>query len=412
MRGRVLTLRLPPRTERWWWVIVGLASTSALLIAFFVSNQLKESDVHPDFREGYYPGALSIRHGAGYLDQSGDFISAWPPGWSVFIAPWVADNIVESARRLRFVSIFLVAVLVVLVACLSRLMLPLESTLIVLGLAVFWPPMWALGDPISSEILFTVLMIAGVYLLARQYRSRVSSVLGAVALTVAAWSLLAAATLTKTIGIAVALAAFVAVALGFHDWRVSRRVGALALGVTVFALGLAPWIAVYRENTGQYGLSSNGLSSVRDGLRRYPHFPLGSELAKRSDGWQSYGDVWVDLRDLSTADPGGALRLLAIKAVQPWYSTWSRNHDRLLLMVQLPWLLLFLLSSGRTLWRWKRVPGDVILLHGCVAALWLAATLVAPLLRYLLPAFPFVVIGCVWHAIDAHVLSFGPDEGS
>ena len=368
------------------------------------------AEIVPDFVSGYHPGALGIQKGAGYVDQSGELITRWPPGMSTFISPWVVDNVRESAQRLRFVSGFLAVAWVVVVAYLMRLLLPRVSILVALPVAVFWPPMLAMGDPTRSEMLFTVLLTVAAYLLACLYRCRPQSIFNTMALTIAAWSALAAAALTKTSGIAVAGTMFVGVAFGFHSWSIRRRIGVLLLSASVFSVGLAPWVLTYKEHTGHFGFTSNGFTSVQDGFRHYPHFPLGSELRERSVRWQSYEDMWADLREVAATDYIGALRLLGIKTIHPWYATWSRRFDRYLLVTQLPWLLLFVWASGRTLWRWKQIPGEIILLHGYVAALWIAAAFVAPILRYLSPAFPFVVILVFWHALDADLLGGGPES--
>lgn len=403
-KERLCTLTFTPLSGRSWWVIVITASVAAFLVAAFVSTRLMAAEIVPDFVHGYHPGALGIQKGAGYVDQSGELITRWPPGMSTFISPWVVDDVVESARNLRFVSGFLALGWVVFVAYLMRLLIPRVSILLALGIAVFWPPMWAMGDPTRSEMLFTFLSSAGMLALVCLYRRRSSPIFTTVALTIAAWVAFAAAALTKTLGIAVALAMFVGIAFGFHSWSIRRRIAVLLLSASVFAAGLAPWISAYRDHTGHYGFTSNGLESVRHGLVRYPHFPLGLELKERSADWRSYDDMWTDIRELAAADRGGAFRLLGIKTVRPWYATWSGRFDHYLLVVQLPWFLLFVLASGRTMWRWKQIPGEVILLHGYVAALWLTAALVAPILRYLSPAFPFVVIIVLWHALDANLL--------
>jgi 4-amino-4-deoxy-L-arabinose transferase-like glycosyltransferase len=409
-KRRLRALTLTPLSGRSWWVFVLVASSAAVLVAAFVSSQLKAAEILPDFRAGYHPGAVSIQAGAGYVDHAGTFITAWPPGMSIVISPWVVEDVRESVRVLRFVSGCLTAVWVVLVALLSRLLLPRVSILIVLGIAVFWPPMWALGDPMGSEMLFTVFVTLAVYLLARLCRLRPPSLFEAAVVAIAGWTALAAATLTKTTGFAVAGAMLIGIVFGFHRWSVGRRIAVVLLGTLVFMAGLAPWVLKYREHTGHYGFTSNGLTSVRDGLRRYSNFPLGSELTKRSVQWQSYEDMWADVCEVSAADPMGALRLLGIKFIHPWYATWSRRLDRFLPVIQLPWFLLFVLASGRALWHWRQIPGEVILLHGGVAALWLSAASVAPIVRYLLPAFPFVVIVVFWHGLNSGLLGANARE--
>jgi 4-amino-4-deoxy-L-arabinose transferase-like glycosyltransferase len=379
-------------------------AAAAFLVAAFVSSQLKTAEILPDFREGYHPGALSLREGTGYLLRSGEFNSTWPPGTSVFISPWVVEDVVDSARRLRFVAGLVAAAWVVMIAWLSRRVVPRVPIQVVLGLAVFWPPMWALGDPTGSEMLFSALLALAVSLLVFLYRLSPSLPLRTVVLTASAWAALAAAALTRTMGIAVAGAILIAILFGFHRWSAKRRLVVALLGTSVFVGGLTPWVLFFKNQTGQFGFTTSGIESTRYGLRRTSHIPLASELAERSTRWRSYEDVWSDATELGTADPVGAARLLATKIVRPWYFTSSGRLDHVIIIIQLPWLVFFAIACARTLRRWRRVPGEVIMLHGCVAALWLTAVTVSPLLRYLLPSFPFVVIVVFWHAVDAGLL--------
>ena len=404
LKHRLAAIMFAPLSVRSWWATVVVAAAAAFLIAAFVSSQLKAAEILPDFRYGYHPGALNIQRGAGYVDQSGELITAWPPGMSIVASPWVGDDVKESERNLRYLSGLLAVVWVISVALLARLVVPQVSVILVLALAVFWPPMWALGDPMGSEMLFAVLSTVAVCLLVGLYRLRSRSVLVTVALASCAWLFFAAASLTRTMGIAVAGAVLIGIAAGFHDWSVRRRGAVLLLSCVVFAAGLAPWVWEYRQHTGHYGFGSNGFYSVKEGLRRYPDFPAGWALSEQGEGWQSFRDMWPDLRALSVADPLGTLRLLAMKIIDPWRATTSRRFDRYLLAIQLPWLVLFVVTSCRTLLMWRRVPGEVILLHGCVGALWMTSAFVYSLLRYLSPAFPFVVIIVLWHAVDSGVL--------
>jgi hypothetical protein len=270
--------------------------------------------------------------------------------------------------------------------------------------------MLAIGDPMGSEMLFTILSVVTMCVLTCLYRLRPASIPINVAITIAAGLTLAALSLTRTAGIAATAAEFICIALGFHLWSIRRRFAVLFSIALVFGVGISPWVLTYKEHTGHYGFTSNGFDSVRDGLNRYPYFPFGLELQERSENWKTLGDIWTDVRDVSTTDPVGSLRLLAIKISHPWFATWSRQLDRYLLVIQLPWLLLFTVASCRTVGRWKQVPGEIILLHGYVAALWITAALVAPILRYLAPAFPFVVIVVLWHALDAGILREGTEK--
>jgi hypothetical protein len=379
------------------------------LTAAFVSFQLS-ANTFQDFFDGYYPGALGMQREVGYVNQRGEFITRWPPGYSLFISPWVVEDVNATITTLQYISGTLAAVWVMLVAHLATCLIPRVSIVVVLGMGIFWPPLWAIGDPMRSEMLFTVLSTFAVYLLVRLYSVPAAARFMPLVLTFFASCTLVGAALTKTTGLALVGAISIAVASGFRSWSLPRRAGVLLCGALVFIAGLLPWLLTYQQHTGHFGFTSNGFESIRHGLQRYPSFVLGSELRKRSANWHSYRDIWIDIRDLATSDPFGALRLAATKFVQPWYTTWSGRFDRYLMMVQLPWFLLFAATSGRTLWRWHQIPGEVILLHGCVAALWLSAILVAPLYRYLAPGFPFVVLIVLWHAGDI-ILKSGSRAG-
>ena len=84
-KDRLFTLTLTPVSGRSWWLIVAVASAASFLVAAFVSTRLMAAEIVPDFVHGYHPGALGIQNGVGYVDQSGELITRWPPGMSTFI---------------------------------------------------------------------------------------------------------------------------------------------------------------------------------------------------------------------------------------------------------------------------------------------------------------------------------------
>lgn len=357
------------------------------------------SKPHPDFLNGYYPGALNLQLGKGYLDTRGNWITRWPPGFSLLISPFVAENFNETVIRLRWVAGFLAAFNVFLLAWITRLLTPCVSLWILLPILVFWPPLLPMLSPVSSELFFMALLNLVVLLLIK-FSSGADTENWTKLLTklFAVGVLFGAIALTRTVGIAIFAAALIAITLGLNYCKISLRLSVVLILVIGFSIPTVSWMAKVNEQSGEFTFTTNGNYSIWTGLKRFPQYEAGKELIKLSRTNASPGQAFVQTFN---AYPISTAYLVINKFFRPWHSTSSGKFDSLLKIFNLPVLLLFIAAGIRSLWIWNRLPFPILLMLGIVSATWLSAFFVHSLFRYMAPVFPLVFLVIAWHIKDA-----------
>ena len=385
-------------TRRQKQLSLAAACLLAYLVAYFMPPLLIAGSESPDFRYGYHPGALGLQQGHGYVDANGAFITRWPPGYSLFIAPFIQEDRIASLATLRHLGAALAAIWMALLAWLARMVAPGFTQPLVLALAAaFWPPLLALANPGGSEMLFTTLTtLAACLLVWLSARSGTGSLLDHGA-AFAAGLTLGLASLTKTLGISLSAAAALSILAAFRRVPARRRASTAFLLFLGVGLAIGPWLLEYQRKTGRVGFTTAGIRSVKDGFQRFTTFEAGREIARQSTAWLSANDVVHTLAEVGADDPFGVVRLLATKAIRPWYSTDSGRFDTLLIVLQLPWLVLFTLSTGLLLRRWRTAPPSLVVLHALVLANWGLAVVVLSIFRYLAPVFPLAILGVLAH---------------
>jgi len=379
--------------------------TAALCAAAFVVAVLVAPRLFPrpptDFVGAYHPGAYSLQQGHGYVDAAGRLVESYPPGYSLVIAPFVRADAVESLASIRLVHGALAAVLAWLLTLLADRLLPERWRGPAVLLALFWPPQLALAYPGGSEILFAVLVTAAALPLVSVHRARKGETRKLAALAVGA--LLGLATMVRTMGLSIAGAVLLSILLASNRWSLRRRLATCGLVLLTWLLFVTPWVAFYTASTGRVGFTSTevGMVGLRLGFQRFESFAPGRLLEERRLGWQDGSDVRRDLIEASRRWPAETMELLTVKLFRAWYAGDSGRFDALVLPMNLPWAVLFLLASARSLWRWRRTPGEVVALEGAAVASWLSAFVTSSLLRYMAPVFPFAVLVIAWHLADA-----------
>jgi hypothetical protein len=374
-------------------VVLALCGLGAFVSARWVAGRGFE-DVHPDFREAYYPGAVGIRRTGAYIDGAGRLITHWPPGYSLLIAPFVTDAMETTLARLRWVHAALAVLWVLALSGLIRKAVPAARVGVLLSLAVFWPPMLGIGQPGYSELPLAVSLAGAAWLFA-ELLAQVRLTGRGVALACLTGGLFGLAALIKTLALPAAGVALVVLLAGARRHPARALYGALvALG---FAAVLLPWVLTYAGHTGHIGFTSAGLSSTRDGLVRFSHLAVARDLADGLSTATGPADAVWRCWSVVRQDPPGTVFLLAAKFARVWFGTYSGRYDALLAVCNVPWMLLFLgatcAACRRPAWA-SPVHGFLI---GSVWAVWLAAFSVLPLFRYLSGVFPFAVIPvCAW----------------
>lgn len=382
------------RTNTFFLMVIWVGTIAASILLSSTPFQ----GIHSDFKNGYYIGALNLHEHGSYTDSEGNLITHWPPGYSLYIAPFVTDDIEETFGRLKWLSVATLTAWVLVVYLLIRKILCQFPPYIPLGLCVLWPPMIALGNPGYSYLLLALLVSSAFLLLGKLFELKKMTV-KSILLSTVVGVLFGMAGLTKTIALPVTAISLVVVLLGMHDIRWLIRIAHVVLIATAFFVTLLPWITTYKQYTGHYGFTSAGSSSIWDGIHSFPDLTVVQCLSKHrlaSSSESDVGDTTSEWMKCFKNYPLSTLTLLSTKAVRVWYGTNSGRYEKLLAAFNIPWLLLFVLSTFGILWSIRETPATIILLLSCVLVVWVTSIAVLSIFRYLTPFFPFVVIVVLW----------------
>jgi hypothetical protein len=197
-------------------------------------------------------------------------------------------------------------------------------------------------------------------------------------------------------------AVLIAVAVGASELPVARRMLVIVMVATSLSATALPWILTYQRHTGYVGITNAdvGVRSLRFGFQRFEDWAPGRVLEQRRHTWDDLPQATRDIAEVGRKWPFQTAGLLTAKAFRAWYGAASGRFDALVLPMNLPWALLFVLASFRALARWKDTPAGIILLHGIVAACWVSTFVTSSVFRYMAPVFPIAVVAIAWHAED------------
>jgi hypothetical protein len=252
----------------------------------------------------------------------------------------------------------------------------------------------------SNEILFIPLFVAAIAMYWRGLGGRTRDLLPAGVLLGLAMLVRSAAVFAPLF-----LAVF-AVACGTGPIR--RRLGGTLVFLLAVGATILPWELYLYHHTGKVlPLSTGGVESIVDGLtfaRPDQHrrgLPVSNEtlllmeeLAAEHHAGRitSAGEIlkWTAQRNAPSLGP--MLEIMAWKLFRSWYGTDSRDHERHLALVQAPFLLLALAGLPGA-WRTSASTRLAALVCALVVLyFWLMAMLVLSIARYMVPAFPFIIL--------------------
>ncbi len=370
------------------------------------------SKIADDFEFAYYPGALSLKNGDGYRNVTGKPHTHHPPGFSLLIAPIVTNDIDQSVQRIRWLAAVFGALNVALLAGIIYIVVPTVSIWILLPLIALWPPILPILSPGGSEFFFVVLLNSAIFLLVKCL-SRPPDIRNFLIVSLVTGLLLGAATLTRVIGITATAAIFIAIVIGCRQWPKSWRVTTATSIVLVVCVSLLPWMKYVESHAGNFALSSGAEFSIQDGFAKIrkstgpvgiPRFPqlVAGQVFAEAELWENANRQLDAIATVAKQYPASTVALMALKLIRPWYGTDSGRHMGKLMLVNLPWMILFALACIRSVVIWPRLPVSVVILVGVVTASWFAAILVISIFRYLAPVFPLAVIVIAWHGNDLY----------
>jgi hypothetical protein len=399
-----------PRTRsiRLLWILPVLALI--VHIAFVATVPNAEQRSYPDYENTYKPVALNLLRGNGLTTQSGQFSNGVPPGHPLLLATAyslggaVGLDTMGAAAVLTAVTVILNCAL--LVALGVTLLPPALAWLPAIVWMTYPPGLWITKAPHPENPFITALLLA-VLLFVRLSEASDERWTRTMLLALGCGLAVGAAMLIRSIGLPIPfLLAASLLLLRFRAW--GRRV--LAVGAALLVGGavvVLPWEFVAYRQTGEIiPLAASGSDGIEEGLRRgfEPSYSGHSvavpddvrELSRRvieSTGSEEYGGDRGTLRLLEALlhearrDPLAAFKLFAIKVARSFYGTSSQEprRERVLLLIQLPFLLLGLVGTGLAV-RQGGVRRDYAVVLLALTSGFLALTAIThPMLRYMLP---------------------------
>lgn len=97
------------------------------------------------------------------------------------------------------------------------------------------------------------------------------------------------------------------------------------------------------------------------------------------------------MQEFLRSDIGVLLQLIGLKATRCWYGLWNKPYESFTKWIQLGYLLLALAGFIRY-YRTKRLTLISVLPPFLILYFWGTTLLLIPLLRYMIPAMPFVFL--------------------
>ncbi|HEV1995142.1 MAG TPA: glycosyltransferase family 39 protein [Candidatus Acidoferrum sp.] len=342
-----------------------------------------------DYFSFYGPVASNLETGNGLLDKRGDFAIYYPPGFPLVLAFQFKVAGILGVEPLSVIAVFNVLISAVSCACVfliaENVFARRAALLAALAWATYPPNVWLSVQP-NSEIPYLPLYFLSVLAALRAIKEMNPK------LAVKAGVFVGLAALVRPI--ALTSAVFLAAGLVMFSPKEFRRrgfaSGALLFGA--FLLMTAPWeLCVYAKTGRSLPMFAKGSSVVTQGLTSVITDAPGKPPTPGEVSRSKRGVVGV-LIDQLKANPGPILKLLSLKLVRGWYGMYRSRRTNQILPVQLFYLLLAAIGLRRAIRDGRyNLPGIWLLLLS-IAGAWLTTVVTVPLLRYMIPQMPLVLI--------------------
>jgi len=353
-----------------------------------------------DYVQWYAPVADSIVAGRGLADPEGGPAMRYPPGYPLILAAvyHVADAVTfDRDQAVIAFNALAMAFSVVLLYLLAETLAGGRAALLAAVLWITYPLGLYFAQRQLSGVPFTPLLLAGLLAAAGSLRDK--AIFGFVVAAVA----FAAAALIRPIGLLLPI--FIALLLpAARSMPLGRRLAAAGMLLAFYVAGLAPWTMIASRAAGRFvPLSTGGATTMVDGLayaygdpsrKDIPVAPdvaaIGNEAMARKSRLDTPGAVLHFVGEKFAENPAAVCKLYAIKVGRSWYATNSRQHDRLILLAQLPYLAAALAGLAVAVWRrqWRLVA----ICAGTVLYFWAMTTAFMSIIRYMLPAMSLVMV--------------------
>lgn len=400
----------------YFYILVFLASILVTSLFFTVLPESWSVNESSDFFNTYEPLARNILAGKGPTRTGKNIETLVPPGYPLILA--VEFSIakilsIPDSAILTVSSVFFAALSVIFLFDLARRFSNTKSALIVALVWMSYPFfLWLTKQP-NSELPFMAFLFGGcdLFFSLCYYPNQKKFFL-----FIPAGIIIGVAMLIRPIALLYPIAMVLAILFKKHDRSIKDKLitsGLFILGILIIVL---PWELYVYSNTGKIILlASNREGDISGGLV----YALGddkfrSEIPIPNDVEQLMLDIKDDQSKLTSMPntisylwdqlietPVPVVKLFALKALRSWYATDSHRLENYIIVVQIPYMLLILLS----IWSAFKMGGKAKSLLGGISLLvitnWIMVIGAFSILRYMVP-----IIGLLFVNLAQIPLSF------
>ncbi len=385
--------------RKWQFVRRGtfsfILTAVTLLIFWHVIPQSLKFNESSDYSTFYRPLAIRISEGNGITNYDDSPATRYPPGYPLILASVhvvIKHFSIPEDVALQVLTIVSLSLSAATIYAISAMTWNVKIGVLSSVLWALYPLNWWLSKQANSEIPFILIFYTGIFVFWSSY-SRQRQQLWPYFITGAVLGL---SMLIRPIALG---ATFVLVAFLFIrcEWLARRRKVMVAVCMLLGNLcAIAPWEAWIYHRTGKVILlSSAGPISAIDGLTFARHDQgqrFGADVVQlmrhiriQTHSTESIYDVGKVVAISAVAHPLATTKLVCHKLLRSWFATESGRFDKLVLLIQIPFLYLFVLSS-LTIGRGFGIRSDlVILLSMLTLYFWMMTVSVLSIVRYMVP---------------------------
>jgi 4-amino-4-deoxy-L-arabinose transferase-like glycosyltransferase len=397
---------LDPVHRRWLlaWVVLASLLAQAVFLAALPSRWAENENF--DYKTIYEPAARSLLNGTGLVGPDGRFLVHYPPGYPLTLAGVFGLARIAGLPDSAALRVFAAAAAIlsaVLAYLIAELFCPWPAAA---GAALLWVTypfnLWIFKQP-NAEVPFIPLFLGAVVAWAcsvERAKPRYAAAAGV---------LVGLATLVRPIGSALGPVLVLAMLVLYRRIPMRRKLVLAGLLIAGNILVIAPWEILAHQRTGQWiPVATVGANTMLDGLT------FGVTLTASGDPpsvkvsppvrqvMQTIEDERPALENVSQlavlrfaarhARAGPLAELMVLKAARAWYATNSQRLEDRILLVQAPYILLFVFGAVVS-WRAGGGPRRMAALAvGLTLYFWAMSMLAANLLRYIVPAISLLTI--------------------
>jgi len=380
----------------WFSFTVFVGSILVTLIFWSILPSQFAVNESTDYVTFYEPVARNILDGHGFIIGE-DLAIRYPPGYPLILA-----GIFGLAKQLHISEGTLLSAFILLsmglssvfVFCLARTVWGSLPALVSSFVWMTFPfALWLTKQP-NSEMVFMSLLFGGFYIFwnALVHKNRAWPIYFFSGL------LIGFAMLVRPIAIGVGIMMGVILWVVGSHMTVRLRLFLISMVLIGNFVAIFPWEVWVHSKTGRVvllsGIGQNSLArgltfhSFPDSFRQVVPHDISlrlQDIEARADEMESFGSILFVWADEFKDHPLSMAKLFALKAARSWYGTDSGRHEKLVKLIQIPYMILFLFGSFSA---WKQ--GGIA--RHLTFSIWLIvfyswgmATLGVAMVRYMVP---------------------------